>query len=406
MTELYARVPLWLSLDPGVRSLPAPARVALYEIAAAGGAVRCGDAPAETLEACCAGAGEHLTRILTRGVIALDAGRILLVAPDGTPSTIGAATAEHHAHATIAQGVADEDRSAEKRLRGLWSCAKLRTREEREAWVRSEAGVRFLAREQTRAPGADRSEAWAIGVAAVEGNRGRFGAVASTAASLATDGDKHGDKSTRLVDKCGDKPGDKSSPLSDSLPSENKKEDDDKAGRASGDKHGDKPGDKSTTVAGDKSDKPDVTEMAVAVVAALIEGSGGTIPKPDVATARHLGAALLDCGMSHDEARAWGRDLATPVGRKTTWPWLQRIDRSIDVAFLRSCDMSRGEQPYTRVRDGVATWRASRSRKARAQAPAAPKAPSVEEPSKESTVATMRQLAEERAARRKEAAHG
>ena len=41
------------------------------------------------------------------------------------------------------------------------------------------------------------------------------------------------------------------------------------------------------------------------------------------------------------QVRAWGADLATPTGRKITWPWLRQTDRRIDAAFLRSCDMSR-----------------------------------------------------------------
>ena len=82
-TELFARIPLWLSLDGGVRALPAPARVALYDVAAAGGTIRCGAAPHSALEALCAGAGEHLDLLLDRGLVEIDGGRLSLVSPDG-----------------------------------------------------------------------------------------------------------------------------------------------------------------------------------------------------------------------------------------------------------------------------------------------------------------------------------
>lgn len=169
MTELYARVPLWLSLDGGVRTLPAPARLALYELAVNGGAARCGEDPSAVLDGLCAGAGGLLDVMLDRGVVAVEDGRIVLVAPNGAPSRIGdtSATPPEAGEAPLPHG---DDRGPVKRLCALWSKAGAETREARAAWVDSPAGVRFLARE-----GRDRT--WALDRAGRSHgvNSGRFG---------------------------------------------------------------------------------------------------------------------------------------------------------------------------------------------------------------------------------------
>lgn len=164
MTELYARVPLWLSLDGGVRALAPCARVALYDVAAAGGTIRCGDDPAGSLDALCAGAGAYLDTMLERGVIAVDGARLVLVAPDGAASSIGAPLPDGAAPRST------DDRDVERRIAALWSKAGANTVEARAAWLDSPAGVRALEREH-------RDRAWALDLAGRTSgaNRGRFG---------------------------------------------------------------------------------------------------------------------------------------------------------------------------------------------------------------------------------------
>ena len=152
MTALWAPVPLWLSLDGGVRSLPAPARVALYELAVNGGGARCGDDPSEALDGLCAGAGASLGAMLARRVVAVEGGRLRLVAPDGA-APARAATEAPTPPGTDAPKA--DDRAASNRLGALWSKAGCRTPETRAAWVDSAAGVAFLARE-------GRDRAWAV----------------------------------------------------------------------------------------------------------------------------------------------------------------------------------------------------------------------------------------------------
>lgn len=215
---------------------------------------------------------------------------------------------------------------------------------------------------------------------------------------------------TRPGSSTGTVPGRTGTPLPPShspLPSEKEERRDDGDTRETGTPQGTKQPDTGThrdapgrtgTVDAAATDK---TEEAVAVVAALVEGSGGEIPAPDLATARHLGGALLAAGVTLDEARAWGADLATPAGRKITWPWLRQTDRRIDAAFLRSCDMSRGEEPFVRVRDGLSAWRHTRVTRLKVRARSERReTPSDPAPTVEDTVATMRALAAEKAARK------
>lgn len=190
MTELFTRIPVWLFLDGGVRALPAPARVALYELAANGGSARCGDDPTAVLDGLCAGAGALLDVMLDRGVVALDGARIVLMAPDGSPSSVGAprpasAPPPSTPHQPTSSRRTD-DRAAVQRLGALWSKASLVTFEARAAWLDSAAGARYLERE-------GRDRAWVLDLASRNPgvNRGRFGqrvdaATASTAASTLT----------------------------------------------------------------------------------------------------------------------------------------------------------------------------------------------------------------------------
>jgi hypothetical protein len=190
MTALWTPVPLWLSLDGGVRSLPAPARVALYELAVNGGGARCGDDPSEALDGLCAGAGASLGAMLARKVVAVEGGRLRLVAPDGaTPARAAAETPP-----PCAEGEPAEDRASVKRLAALWSKGGVETHGARLSWIDSPAGVRFLARE-------GRDRAWALDRADRSHgvNSGRFGrrqpptSAASTPSTPDTvDGVNHG----------------------------------------------------------------------------------------------------------------------------------------------------------------------------------------------------------------------
>lgn len=191
MTELYARVPLWLSLDGGVRTLPAPARLALYELAVNGGSARCGEDPSAVLDGLCAGAGGLLDVMIDRGVLTVECGRLRLLAPDGAPSRVGGDGPPRDDAGEAPRG---DDRASVKRLAALWSKAGIETHEARVAWVDSPAGVRFLSRE-----GRDRS--WALDRAGRNHgvNSGRFGrrqpptSAASTSSTVdTTDGVNHG----------------------------------------------------------------------------------------------------------------------------------------------------------------------------------------------------------------------
>jgi hypothetical protein len=171
MSELFARVPLWLSLDGGVRALPAEARLALYELAVNGGVARCGEDAAPVLDALAAGAGAHLDRLLDLGVVGVEDGRLVLLAPDGSPSTVGAAPRNAGVPSVPAPALRrTDDRAVAKRLGALWSKAGIDTTAARVAWLDSAAGERFLERE-----GRDRS--WVLDLAGrTHGvNRGRFG---------------------------------------------------------------------------------------------------------------------------------------------------------------------------------------------------------------------------------------
>ena len=152
MTELWTRVPQWLSLDAGVRGLPAPARVALYDLAVGGGHASCGADPVAALDGLCADAGSSLPRMLDLGVVQVANGRIYLMAPDGLPSAVGATeTARAGAQAARsgeAPSLADGSplRLAQRRLGALWSKAKLDTAAARRAWFDTDAGARALSR--------------------------------------------------------------------------------------------------------------------------------------------------------------------------------------------------------------------------------------------------------------------
>ncbi len=150
MIELYTRVPQWLALDAGVLALPAPAQVALYRVAMAGGHVSCGATPETALDALCSGAGSSLATLVDLGAIQVSGGRIYLMAPDGLRSTIGATET---ARAGAPAGRTDDPtrhapEALQKRLSGWWSKAGARTIDERVAWIDSPAGVGFLDRER------------------------------------------------------------------------------------------------------------------------------------------------------------------------------------------------------------------------------------------------------------------
>jgi hypothetical protein len=409
VTELFARVPLWLALDGGVRSLPAAARVALYDVAAAGGTIRCGAAPCGALEALCAGAGEHLDLLLDRGLIEIDVGRLSLVSPDGALwEGRSTQTSTADAPRVLAAPIeASARRSIAKALGARWSEKGLATAESRLAWIDSGAGAEYL-----RAHGVDVETAREIARGAGQ-RRGVFGrdrspitrgvstGVSESGGAVSRTGVSRDNRDTATGVSTG------VSGLSPSRsPSEKESKNEGIPERATGVSESGVSRDTgscvSTGVSVSRSTGvTDRTEEAVAVVTSLVEGSGGEIPTPDLATARHLGEALLLAGVTIDEARAWGADLATPTGRKITWPWLRQTDRRIDAAFLRSCDMSRGEEPFVRVRDGLSAWRHTRAARSKARARTERKeAPSAPKMTPAETAAAMRALAAERAAQK------
>ena len=81
MTSLWARLPMWLLVDGGVRSLPAAAQLALVHIAASGGFTRCGEDVRAALDALAAGAGASLDALIDRGLVEHDGTTLRLVPP-------------------------------------------------------------------------------------------------------------------------------------------------------------------------------------------------------------------------------------------------------------------------------------------------------------------------------------
>lgn len=144
------------------------------------------------------------------------------------------------------------------------------------------------------------------------------------------------------------------------------------------------------------------------LVAALVAVGG--IVEPDYETARHLEAALVKTGVTTDLATAWGADLATPTGRKVSWPWLRTPDRPVTASFLRQAKFSEGHEAWSRVGDGFTMWRHwySSREKARAKLPPSPllPAPPTEAEAREQARRFKEDLARRRAADQKDAAHG
>lgn len=84
MTSLWTRVPLWLLVDGGVRSLPSAAQLALVHVAAGGGFTRVGDEPGDArraLDALAAGAGDALADMIGKGIVEHTDGVLRLVEP-------------------------------------------------------------------------------------------------------------------------------------------------------------------------------------------------------------------------------------------------------------------------------------------------------------------------------------
>lgn len=81
MTSLWARLPMWLLVDGGVRSLPVAAQLALVHIAASGGFTRCGEDVRAALDALAAGAGASLDALIDRGLVEHDGTTLRLVPP-------------------------------------------------------------------------------------------------------------------------------------------------------------------------------------------------------------------------------------------------------------------------------------------------------------------------------------
>ena len=330
-TELFARIPLWLSLDGGVRALPAPARVALYDVAAAGGTIRCGAAPHSALEALCAGAGEHLDLLLDRGLVEIDGGRLSLVSPDGALwEGRGSQSSTADAPRVLTGPIeASARRAFTKALGARWSEKGLSTAEARLAWIDSAAGGEYL-----RTRGVDVETAREIASSAGQ-RRGVFGrdrspitrgvstGVTESGGAVSRSGVTHDNRDTATGVSTG------VTAVSPShSPSEKEPKNEGISERATGVSTG-------VTVSR-PSGVTDKTEEAVAVVAALVEGSGGEIPAPDLATARHLGEALLAAGVTLDEVREAYQAQRDPDGNP--WP-------SEDPEYLREKARRWGAKP-------------------------------------------------------------
>jgi hypothetical protein len=293
-----------------------------------------------------------------------------------------------------------DTRVALARLKALFSKFKRKTCAERVAWLDSEHGQRALNR-----LGLTRENALPLAEAAGR-KGGRFGHDRSALTrggnptpEVTSDGGNHGGNVTSaavvttevtLV-----------SPAPPSGEKKNNKNDDVAHARAE------------VTTGGNRSLAPEVTDPLPRapdhpLVAALVAVGG--IVEPDYETARHLEAALVKTGVTADLATAWGADLATPTGRKVSWPWLRTPDRPVTASFLRQAKFSEGHGAWSRVGDGFTMWRHwySSREKARAKLPSSPPlpAPPTEAEAREQARRFKEDLARRRAADQKDAAHG
>ena len=129
--DLWRPVGVWLAVE--ARGLPPLLRLALYDVAMAGGSLRCGSTPELAVDELVPGAGEHLARALDRGLVAVVDGRLVLVPPD--------ASERPAAPAAVPARPASSDHTARlKRLTSSFSDRGLTTEAGRLAWLATPEG--------------------------------------------------------------------------------------------------------------------------------------------------------------------------------------------------------------------------------------------------------------------------
>lgn len=97
--------------------------------------------------------------------------------------------------------------------------------------------------------------------------------------------------------------------------------------------------------------------------------SAGGVVRPNLHAAADLEVQLAKRGVTPELAAAWGKALATPEGILASWPWATKMAPKgpVSVAWLKSADMTRGEDPWDRLGNGFAAWRSLHDREALAQ---------------------------------------
>ena len=256
-------------------------------------------------------------------------------------------------------------REALARLKALFSKYKRKTCEERVAWLKDEPGQHALNR-------LGLSYEDALPLAEAAGRKGgRFGRERTALVrggnptpEVTTDGGNHGGNVTSAAVVTTEVTA--VSPHTPLPEKKNNKNDDVARARTEVTHGGNRSG---TTEVTDPSQRTPDHPFVAALVAA------GGLVEPDYETARQLEDVLARAGVTLDLAAAWGKALATPPGRKISWPWLRSPDAPITAHFLRSADLTKGHEPWSRVGDGFSVWRAWDTKRRRAHAKAATPSP-------------------------------
>lgn len=359
MTELFARIPYWLLLDGGAKALPPAAHIALVYVAAAGGAIRCGDDPRGALDALSAGAGSSFDTMLTRGFVESLDGVLRLLPPPShaTESYDLPMAADDSEDAPVFPSRSHHgppSRSPEaqrlRKVRSLFEnrvgvCKDIPATVSWESWSKSPEGLDLLRVGRARG-----------------GARNKDGVVPSS---------KNKARNNQGTTK---EQGKEQPPQTPPPDEENKRNDDETTTKgARGNNQGtgkeQPPQFQGTTPRNNPKEQPPDHPLVAALVA-----TGGLV-EPDYETARQLDDVLARVGLTPDLAAAWGKALATPPGRKISWPWLRSPDAPITAHFLRSADLTKGHEPWSRVGDGFSVWRAWDAKRRRAHAKAAAPSP-------------------------------
>ena len=274
---------------------------------------------------------------------------------------------ESVAPASAAPSSNPERLAALAKLRAHFSKRSLVTCEARLAWLEGDDGRRILS-----AIGLTLEDARPVAESAGR-KGGRFGVdrpARPTVVAVTTDGCNHGGNPTTVTAVTTVVTG---SPSPAPLSPKNKDQTALLSAREDGGNHGGNP----TVVTGSPM-RPTGGGLADLLVASA---SGGIV-RPDPLTLAELESVLIEGALTPDEARAWGADLGTQQGRKVSWPWLKDPHAVLLGSWLRGHDPARGELPWRRVREGLATWRhhyakreCARAKQPPPAAPATPAAP-------------------------------